>query len=150
MNEHSGGQNPVAALCATRELGLIVARAYEAYDKRELAKVLLVEYHCLTSKHCVLLRCWQSPHGVLFYKPRYKLSPERTESSSVESARRRRTSDGYRRWVDSAGVLDDLRGLPDTTGFALDCDHVADSRPASKIIADADKATPGRPTRRSF
>lgn len=125
-----------------------IALAYESADRKAIKAALLIEYRC--SRGCLLLHVWQSPHGILYYIPPYKLSPKRTEQDTAPSARAKRTADGYRRWLGRGGNLDQLRGWGDEVGVALQCDHVRTVQPSTRALADADTATPGKPTRRSF
>ena len=76
------------------------ARAsYEAMTPTARKQVLLAEYRCRTKKRCLLLHVWQTPQGRCYYHPRYDLSPEVNQATSVEAARKKRTSDGGGKWL---------------------------------------------------
>lgn len=135
-----------ATLRQQAERDQLIAAAYERSPRRDLAPSLLVEYRC-KARGCLLMHVWRSPLGTLFYKPPHRLSPARTEAETVEAARAKHTSDGYRRWNGHAGRLDDLRGWPGVA-LSLDCDHFRGSVPAAEVLAAADDASPGRPTLR--
>jgi|GEM_PF-6200139 hypothetical protein len=79
---------------------------YRNMTAKSRAQVLLAEYRC--GKRCLLLHVWQTPHGRHYYQPPYRLSPEVTEAEAVESARRKRTVDGYRKWQARAGSVSAL------------------------------------------
>lgn len=127
-----------------------VAKLYESTSRRDISRVALIEYRC--PRGCLLLHVWSTPHGRLWYRPRYKLSPATTEADTVESARAKRTEDGFRVWQSSGGDFDQLLDFfdfdPTSGGLALNCDHVrnVDVR-CDRLAADADTATPGKPTR---
>lgn len=121
---------------------------YNALPRKAINDVLLVEYRC--GRGCLVLHALQTKYGILYRIPPYRLSPERTVSDTSEDARQERTSDGYRRWTGLAGILDDLRGWGDTAGVSLQCDHINEFVPSTVVLADADAAIPGRPTRKTF
>lgn len=130
-----------------------VTELYEAASRRDIARVALSEYRC--PRGCLLLHVWNSPQGRLWYRPRYKLSPERTEADTVESARKKRTQDGYRAWQSSGGDFDELLDFfdfdPASGGLSVNCDHVRNVQiRCDRLAADADAATPGKPTRHTL
>lgn len=130
------------------ERSKLIAAAYESADRADVRAVAVVEYRC--RQGCLLLHTWRSPTGLLYYQPAYRLSPERADAETVESARVKRTTDGYRRWRARGGVLEELRDWGDSVGLEFQCDHLKHYRSAPMILADADAAEPGKPTRRSF
>lgn len=126
----------------------LIAAAYESASAERLRPTLLVEYRC-RGQGCLLWRVWRSPRGMCFYLPGYKLSSARTDAETVETARAKRTSDGYRKWRGRGGLLDRLRDWPpEVVGMLFQCDHTKVHRRADQLIADAEAATPGKPTRR--
>ncbi|MGI8445963.1 MAG: hypothetical protein ACR2MP_02010 [Streptosporangiaceae bacterium] len=122
--------------------------AYESIDRAVLRGCLLVEYRC-NNTGCLLLHVWRSPLGVCYYLPRYTLSPVKA-AATAESARAKRTRDGYRKWTGRASVLDDLRGWGATAGLQMQCDHADITHTAEELLAIADAALPGKPTRRTL
>jgi hypothetical protein len=124
----------------------LIMAAYENADRRTIRQVLLTEYRC-QEKRCLLWHAWQSPrYGVCWYAPGYQLSPSTNETTTNPNARVKRTTDGDRSWKPRAGPLDSFRGSGGA--FLLACDHFRGRVPIDQIIADADRATPGKPTRR--
>jgi hypothetical protein len=125
---------------------------YQAMTPKALRQVLLAEYRCRT-KGCLLLHVWQTPHGRYWYLPPYDLSPEVTEAETVETARRKRTDDGYRKWKARGGSFDDLlesaREAPNYShGLTVQCDHhVRGEIPAAELAARVNGATPGTPAK---
>lgn len=114
------------------------------------AQVLLAEYRC--GKRCLLLHIWSTPDGRNYYQPPYRLSPEVAEAETVESARLKRTLDGYRKWQDRAGSFDELidaaEGLtPGTIGLTLTCDHIREIISVESIATDVAPARPGVPAK---
>lgn len=128
----------------------VIEAAYQTIDKSRLRQVLLLEYRCATKSRCLLMHVWQSPGGVLFHSPPHKKSSARNLAQSNESGRRNNTIDGDRRWKGYSGVLDQLRGWPDSAGMPMHCDHVDTFVKASELFMDVDRATPGHPTRRQL
>ena len=138
------------------EIGLRQAReqsilaSYERLSTRDLMSGLLVEYRCHTKKNCLLFRCWRTPAGDVYHLPAYKLEARRNAAASNDSGRIANTTDGLRRWRAQAGDVDTLRAWPPTAPFELHCDHVQPVVLVSLVIADVDRATPGKdPTRRT-
>jgi hypothetical protein len=135
---------------------------YQAMTPKALKQVLVAEYRC-REKGCLLLHVWQTPRGRYWYRPPYNLSPQVAESQTVESARRKRTSDGFRNWNPSAGSFDGLLDslayeteLEDGTtvmyfspqernGLSVTCDHVRDTLTAERLAAIVRGVTPGSP-----
>lgn len=128
-----------------------VTEIYEKLQRRDIAKVSLIEYYC--SQGCVVLHVWQSPIGRLWYQPRYKLSQRTALADTVESARAKRTEDGLRIWRSRGGSLDDLieahtEDPQAGVGLSVQCNHVRGVVIlGDQLAADADAATPGNPTR---
>lgn len=124
--------------------------SYQAMTAKARRQVLLAEYRCRT-KGCLLLHVWQSPHGRYWYTPPYDLSPQVTQDETVESARAKRTADGYRKWLPRAGSFDELLdffdGAPESGGLTLTCDHVRETVTVGRLAADAGGATPGAPAK---
>lgn len=118
-----------------------------ARQTRRLRGVLLVEYRC--PKGCLLLHAWRSPAGVLGWRPPYRSSPALNAETSTAEGRASNTSDGERRWRGHAFNLDSARSW-EGHALPLTCDHTPArfSVPTASVLADADAATPGRPTRR--
>jgi hypothetical protein len=121
---------------------------YLQMSAKERGQVLLAEYRC--RKRCLLLHIWQAPSGRNFYLPRYRLSPAVTESETAESARRKRTEDGYKIWRGRAGSMEelDVAGLPPgIVTLTVTCDHVRENLAAEAIAADITAARPGAPAK---
>ena len=115
--------------------------SYEALSQRKaLRQVLLAEYRCRAKRGCLLLHVWQTPTARFYYQPRYELSPEVTEATSVESARLKHTSDGHTKWLPRAGSFDELIHFQ---GKDLYCDHYRIVIPGERLAADVDGVTPG-------
>ena len=126
---------------------------YQRMKPRDRNQVLLAEYRC--PKRCLLLHIWQSPVGRKYYQPPYRLSPEVTENETVDSARRKRTEDGYRKWRGRGGSIDELiefsEGLaPGMVGLNLTCDHIRAVLSAEQIAADIVAVHPGEPGKFRF
>lgn len=119
--------------------------AYRAMSVKDRRSVLLAEYRC--RERCLLLHIWQTPNGRFYYQPAYRLSPTVAEAETVQSARDKRTTDGYRRWRERAGSLDDLLdfvapgGPP--VGLTLTCDHLREMVRAENLLRDG--VRPGEP-----
>jgi hypothetical protein len=81
-----------------------------------------------------------------YYRPPYQLSPLRNEKTTNPKAREERTTDGDRSWQGGGGPLN---FFGDSGGqLKLACDHFYGGVSCDQLIADADAATPGKPTRR--
>lgn len=142
----SAPADPLAILDALADESAAIEAAYLAAGDR-LRPVLLVEYFCASStQQHRLFVAWRSPAGVLFYLPPYRQSPERDAGTSTAEGRQANMRGG--RWNGHAGNLDRLRGWPAEAGLPMKCKHLDLAIPAAAILADADRATPGRPTRR--
>jgi hypothetical protein len=128
----------------------VIRAAYEAMPREWLKKILLVEYRCPNKRGCLLLRAWRSDDDrLLYYVCDYTLSPSRNAERTVESARKRNTLDGDRRWKPRAGDLSDLAEWGASIGLDLQCDHLDPVVVnGSDVLADAARATRGRPTRK--
>lgn len=125
-------------------------RAHDSVDPRRLRTVMLAEYRCPV-RGCLLLHAWQSPAGVLFYRPAYKIGREMNLTESSESGRARNTTDGENHWKPQAGLLDTYRdvGWREGVRITLRCDHVNVAVHPGKIIRDIDAAEqPGKAVRR--
>lgn len=95
-----------------------------------LQRVTILEYRC-QQRRCLLGRIFESPIGPALYLPTHRYSPERNEGTDVD-ARAVLTSDGERRWAESAEVLTDFLEP------WLNCDHVLDFPLApGRTIVDA-------------
>lgn len=126
-----------------------VLMTYETPQGRAAVKACAVaEYRC-AGRGCLLLHVWQSPAGPLFYRPAYKLSRDVNERESSPEGRAANTADGENHWRADAGHLAGARGWPEHT-MPLQCDHFRANVETAKILADADRATPGKPKRRRF
>lgn len=129
----------------------MIRDAYRETPREMLRQALLVEYRCPNKKGCLLLHAWRGsdPSPTFFLIPKYKMSRERNARESVESARHKNTLDGDRVWRPRAGILDDMQGLGDSIGLGVQCDHL-DPRTITpaEILADAQRATRGRPMTR--
>ncbi len=130
----------------------VIRAAYETLPREWLRRSLLVEYRCGNRSGCLLLHVWRGDSGrTNFYVPSYKMSRRRNAKESVESARRTNTLDGDRIWRPRAGTLDDLAEWGNEIGIGLECDHLLPvTRTPAEILADAAKATRGRPHRRTI
>lgn len=138
--------DPLADLLAAHEARATLLRdAFDAAPTKVRNQVLLVDYRC--RRHCSLLIAWQAPGHRLVALPPYRLSRERNEQQSVPSARRMRTTDGYRRWRGRVLLFDEL-----FDGLVLDlkCDHTDGHVLVDQLGKDLASATPGQPTRRQF
>ena len=129
-----------------RSSELVAAYQAIAADKRTLRAMLVTEYRCRAG--CLLLHVWQMPTGRYWFTPGYDLSPGITEAETSQAARRKRTTDGYRKWVPQAGSFDDVVDVADreldSVGITLNCDHVRIFASARRLLADA-AVRPGRP-----
>jgi hypothetical protein len=121
--------------------------SYKSLPRKARQEVLLGEYVCRTNG-CLLLHVWNTTDGPCYYQPRFRLSREATETGSVESARRTRTSDGYRKWMPRWGSLDDLLGFcgddPDL-GADINCDHFRGVLTGIRLAREIGGVTPGNP-----
>jgi hypothetical protein len=125
----------------------IAEASYKSLSRKARGEVLLAEYVC-GAKDCLLLHVWNTTEGLCYYQPRFRLSPEATESGSVESARQSRTSDGYRKWLPRWGSLTDLLSFcGDDPGLGADvnCDHFRGLITGRRLAFDIDGVTPGNP-----
>jgi len=148
-DKERGVTDDLADLLARRaERTDLLLAAFDAADSKVRRRVLLAEYRC-RQRRCMLLLVWQSPGARLVRLPAYRLSPVRNEAESVASARRKRTTDGERRWRPRVLVLEELAGFPEA-GLDLNCDHVRAVVPVPDLLADVERASPGTPTRRVF
>ncbi len=120
----------------------VVVKQYKALSESGLREVLLVEYRCY--KGCLLLHVWQSPAGVLYYRPAVRISKKmqsRTGTAHVGKV------------AGTAGNLDDLSEArwvwgDDKNSILMGCWHCIGLRlPAATIKADAAAATPGNPVK---
>ena len=89
--------------------------------------------------------------------------PRRLDRLGVESARQKSTSDGYRKWIDKAGSLDQLLAFcanesetdseervvtsySDEGGLTVNCDHnIRTTITATELAASIQNVTPGAP-----
>ncbi len=126
-----------------------VVALYEATPKPTLHQVLTLEYRCPAG--CLLLHAWRTPDGMLWYRPRHTLSHETAAADLVDSARRKRTSDGERKWLATGGSLDELLDFfdfdPTGGGLSLNCHHLRNVTVLCAQLAD-EIGTPGQPTRK--
>lgn len=127
---------------------LIIAE-YESSSGDVTRGNAVVEYRC-ARRGCLLLHVWRTPDGLKYYQPGYKLSAALNERDSNAAGRARNTIDGDRRWRSRGGVLDDLQGWGADVGIPLQCDHLNSVAPSDEVLAQAEAATPGSPTRRTF
>ena len=100
-----------------------------------LRQVLLSEYRCQSG--CLLLQLFQTPTGVAFFIPRYKLSRNVNAASSSESGRRVNTEDGENHWKEQIWQLSPAKNL------SLNCDHIK-----QYILEQPEIGSPGSPLRR--
>lgn len=106
----------------------------------ELARLTLLEYRC-RSHGCLLARVFTTPVGPAVYKPQHRYSPGRNARTAA-AARERLTTDGERRWVESADLLD--VDPPPGLGVELwvNCDHLLDhALPSEQICLDLEGDT---------
>ena len=150
-NGEEFGRAIMTELDARKAKEQAIITAYESGDPWIMGHVVS-EYRCRRPRRgCLLLYVWHSRSDQLeFYQPAYKLSPGRNAEQSNESGRAANTADGNNHWRAVAGVLDDMRGWGPTAGLSLQCDHVSVTVPSDDLLATADDATPGRPTRRTI
>jgi hypothetical protein len=110
-----------------------IAAAYAAIPRKDLQRVLLVEYRC---RHgCLLLHVWQSPMGPTYCQPRPPLSDPYTLGRLLEQAAQGDIAD-------RAGLLDDCQP---SMWIRLMCNHVAEMAWVSDIRRDLAGRTPGKP-----
>jgi hypothetical protein len=122
--------------------------SYSTLSRRARQQVLVAEYVC-GAKDCLLLHVWNTTEGLCYYQPRFRLSSQATKSGSVESARRTRTSDGYRKWLPRWGSLNDLLSFcGDDPGLGADvnCDHFRGLITGRRLAFDIDGVSPGHPS----
>lgn len=138
-----------AAMAARAEADLIRI-AYAALPREWLRERLLVEYRCPNRRGCLLAHVWRGDDGIAYYYlSDYKLSRERSEERTVASARAENTLDGDRHWKPRAGNLDSMLRWGASVGLDLQCDHLSPVAIRPKdLVADAAKATRGKPYRR--
>lgn len=94
-----------------------------------------LEYRCRQGG-CLLVRVFDTPAGPAIYKPAFRYSPGRN-TGTHPNARERLTTDGDRRWQESADLLD--IDPPSGLGVELwtNCDHLLDHPlPSERINAD--------------
>ena len=84
----------------------------------EAAQHRAVTFRC--SRGCSMLEVYPTPRGIVIYRPRYRLSPERNAAQSNAEGRAANTEDGNRRWKAHAGFLP--TGWEGWT-MPLACDH---------------------------
>lgn len=82
-----------------------------------LGDVVVTSFRCAQAR-CLLLDIFHTPVGLAAYKPPVRFSPEHN-SGTDPGARVERTTDGDRRWVESADLL-----LPDHLEYWVSCDHI--------------------------
>jgi hypothetical protein len=122
---------------------------YQAMTKPELRSVLVLEYRCGHDRPgCLLLHVWNTPQGRLYYLPRYRLSPKTATTEVAESARRKRTEDGFRVLRSRAGSFDEILAdyacEPDS-GLPMNCEHLRNVNVMfERLAADAEQGQPGR------
>lgn len=125
-----------------------ILQIYDALvSKRRLKDVLLVELRCGSGRGrgCLLLHCFNTPHGRLVVHPSYRWSPHR-EGRTNPTARAWQ-SDGNQRWMRRAFRLEDAGEAGG--GGALTCDHLLDgSLPDGRLLQLANAASPGIPVLR--
>lgn len=107
-------------------------------DSGALNEYRLLTYRC--PRRCLLLDVFRTPAGPGIYFPPFKLSPEQNERTA-EDARTERTSDGIRRWIERAEMLNVFKsGLY----LEMNCDHVSRSTlTGAEIRADLECHKPG-------
>jgi hypothetical protein len=126
--------------------GKKIVMAYEQAPRKRILAVMLAEYRCAAAG-CLLWFAWQSPQGIAYYIPGYKLSAGRASRETSPNARANNSIDGGRRWPSRGGYLEEFRGMIDTGGFMLQCDHVRVHERLRAIFANVESAEPGRPSR---
>lgn len=110
-----------------------------------LREILVAEYRC---RHgCLLAHVFQLPGGRCIYVPVYKLSRERNLRDTVESARRKSTIDGDRRWRERGFDMEDLITWQGSAQVDVHCDH--HQGVLNPLLMDKDLAgvQPGHPRR---
>ncbi|MCI1963285.1 MAG: hypothetical protein LKJ18_03935 [Ancrocorticia sp.] len=110
--------NPLTSLMkASRRRSELAAKFYEMLQRRgQLRSHVVVTYRC--QHRCLLAQVLSTPQGLIVHVPRYKLSPDLNETNSVESARKKRTEDGNRRWKAQTFML------ADALNVGVQCDHL--------------------------
>lgn len=97
----------------------LAANIYAALQAtRELHRYRAVTYRCGHERRCLLLDVVQTPRGLIFHNPPYKLSPARNDADSSESGRARNTRDGDRHWNAQTYFASECLNV------SLNCDHV--------------------------
>jgi hypothetical protein len=127
--------------------GRKIVAAYERAPKKRIRAVMLAEYRCAAAG-CLLWCAWQSPQGICWYVPRYQLSALRANRETSSNGRASNSIDGGHSWPSRGGYLEEFRGMIDTGGIMLQCDHARVHEPLLSIFADIASAKPSRPTRR--
>jgi hypothetical protein len=130
--------------------------AYQAMTAKARKQVLLAEYRC-RRKGCLLVHIWSTKGRRYYYLPRYRLTAAVAEAETIESARKKNTEDGYRKWRARAASLDNLFDFIDsdsddvrdenrrTIGLPVNCEHVRGAITCRRLAADIDGVRPGAP-----
>ena len=104
------------------------------------AKNRITVYRCATHR-CLLLDVFNTPAGPAIYFPLARRSPERN-ATTAPAARETRTTDGDRRWVEHADLLDFYHQGEDYE-FKVSCDHVLEHvLPADDVRQAMARRTP--------
>lgn len=109
---------------------------YRAWrDSDDLGARRVVSYRC-RAEGCLLLDVFSTPVGSAVYKPAFRFSPNRNDATHPQ-ARATRTSDGDRRWVETADLLDSDPPAGLGVEYWTQCDHVLDHPlPAERVVSD--------------
>jgi hypothetical protein len=108
-------------------------------EAKKLNNVLVSSYYCDDGGGCLLLHIFQTPIGLAFFLPKYKLSRAENESSSNAEGRANNTDDGDRKWTFQSDAL------PASGNLTLNCDHVRNYVLEMKGLVTG---KPGAPLRR--
>ncbi len=105
-----------AAQRETRQRTALAASTYRALkDARKLRSHRIITYRC--PDRCLLLDVLNTPAGVIFHQPGYKLPPAVNEATSSESGRGKHAGNGNR-WSPRRYFAEDCLSV------LTDCAHV--------------------------
>jgi hypothetical protein len=129
----------LAELLAAYDAHAEIARVlYETHPER--AKQAMVLEERAKRCGCLLLAVWQSPAGLWFYHPAYRLAPALNASESSEDGRRANTTDGVNHWRAYAGFFDDMRSWAEQDAHLdLVCAHSRHRIAFAELIDSADR-----------
>lgn len=118
-----------------------VLKYYELLLKmKQLRSALIYQAYCSDADSCLLVRVFQTPKGLAYFIPRYKLSPSVNERHSSPEGRAEHTEDGDRRWIAHGSLLKFADYL------ILQCDHFNGDN-ALVLRREEITGKPGNPTK---